>query len=100
MERRMDSGEAMRDGTMAEGGSGHATQSLPTSEQFDTRSCSRCAGLLVNEWCYDLANTGEHSPTVLRCVQCGHRVDPVILRNQIPPPVQSRAYGGCGLSIP
>ena len=90
MERRMESGEAMRDGTMAEGGSGHAIRSLPASEQFCTRSCARCAGLLVNEWYYDLNNTGEHSVETLRCVQCGHRVDPVILQNQIRPPVESQ----------
>ena len=78
----------MRDGTVAEGGSGHAIQSLSTSEQVYTRSCARCAGLLVNEWYYDLHNTGEHSVETLRCVQCGHRVDPVILQNQIRPPVE------------
>ena len=60
-------------------------RSLPMSEQFYTRSCTRCAGLLVNEWYYDLNNTGEHSVETLRCVQCGHRVDPVILQNQIRP---------------
>jgi Zn ribbon nucleic-acid-binding protein len=89
MERRMDSGEAKRDGTMAEGGSGGVMPPLPASEQFCTRSCARCGGLLVNEWYYDLHNTGEHSVETLRCVQCGHRVDPVILRNQIRTPVES-----------
>ena len=74
MERRMDSGEAMRDGTMAEGGSKHAKRPLHASEQFCTRSCARCGGLLVSEWYYDLNNTGEHSVETLRCVQCGHRV--------------------------
>ena len=75
----------MRDGTVAEGGSGHAIWTLPASEQFYARSCARCAGLLVNEWYYDLDNTGEHNVEILRCVQCGHRVDPVILQNQIRP---------------
>jgi C4-type Zn-finger protein len=89
MERRMDSEEAMRDGTMAEGGSGHAMRPLPASEQFCTRSCARCGGLLVNEWYYDLSNTGEHSVETLRCVQCGHRVDSVILQNQTRPPVEN-----------
>jgi hypothetical protein len=28
-------------------------------------------------------NTGEHNAEVLRCVQCGHRVDSVIMQNQI-----------------
>ena len=80
----------MRDGTMAEGGSEHAMRPLPASEQFCTRSCARCGGLLVNEWYYDLNNTGEHSVETLRCVQCGHRVDPVILQNQIRPQVESQ----------
>lgn len=88
MERRMDSGEAMRDGTMAEGGSGQAMRPHLASKQFDTRTCARCAGLLVNEWYYDSGNTGESNLEALRCVQCGHRVDPVILRNQIRPPVE------------
>ena len=90
MERRMDSREALRDGTMAEGGRGQAMRPLPASEQFDTRTCARCAGLLVNEWYYDLESTGEHSVETLRCVQCGHRVDPVILRNQIRPLVETQ----------
>ena len=91
MEQRMESGEAMRAGTVPEGGSGHAILSLPASEQFCTRSCARCNGLLVNEWYYDLNNTGVHSVETLRCVQCGHRVDPVILRNQIRPTVKASA---------
>ena len=81
MARMMESREAMRDETV---------RSLPTSEQFDTRSCARCRGLLVNEWYYDLNNTGEHSVETLRCVQCGHRVDPVILQNQIRPSVENQ----------
>ena len=76
MARMMGSREAMRDETV---------RPLTTSEQFYTRSCARCAGLLVNEWYYDLNNTGEHSIETLRCVQCGHRVDSVILQNQIRP---------------
>ena len=81
MARMMESREAMRDGTV---------RSLPASEQIYTRSCARCTGLLVTEWYYDLNNTGEHSVETLRCVQCGHRVDPVILQNQIRPPVENK----------
>jgi Zn ribbon nucleic-acid-binding protein len=44
----------------------------------------------VNEWYYDLDNTGEHNVEILRCVQCGHRVDPVIVQNQIRPQVESQ----------
>jgi len=67
-------------------GNRDSTQSiycLPGSTQLFSRSCSRCAGLLVNEWTYDLNNSNEISAEVLRCLQCGHRVDPVILRNRV-----------------
>ena len=83
MERRLEVGEATGSRTVAPGENGHAIRFLPAGEQFHTRSCARCAGLLVNEWCYDLDNTGGYTVEVLRCVQCGHRVDPVILRNRI-----------------
>ena len=58
-------------------------QLLAANEQFATRSCARCAGLLVNDGYDDSNDSGEHFPTALRCVQCGYRIDPVILRNQI-----------------
>jgi hypothetical protein len=91
MERRMGSREAIREETLAEGGGGHTIRPLPASNQFSTRSCARCAGLLVNDWCNDFDNTGQYIPMVLRCVQCGHRVDPVILENQIQPPSRKPA---------
>jgi hypothetical protein len=65
------------------------------SQQFSTRSCVRCNGSLVNDWCYDLDNTGEHIASVLRCVQCGHRIDPVILQNQMRCHSNLRATSGC-----
>ena len=76
-------------GTMKQKGSGNAIRSLSASEQLSTRSCARCSGLLVTEWYYDLHNTGADDLETLRCVQCGHRVDPVILQNLIQPPVES-----------
>ena len=79
----------MLEGVVANVGTGHAMRFLAASEQFDTRSCARCGGLLVNEWYYDLDNTGEHNVEILRCVQCGHRVDPVIVQNQILLPIES-----------
>jgi hypothetical protein len=91
MERRTGSREVLRDGTVAKSMSGHTTRPLPSGEQFSTRSCARCAGLLVNDWCNDFDNTGLHIPMVLRCVQCGHRIDPVILENQIQPPSRKPA---------
>lgn len=90
MTRRMESGEVLRDRSVADTGSDHTVQFIPESKQFDTRSCARCSGLLVNEWCNDFDNTGNYFSIVLRCVQCGHRVDPVILQNQIVPPVESK----------
>lgn len=85
MERRRESRAALRDGTVAEGGTEQAIRFLAASEQFSTRSCARCDGLLVNDWCHGLDYTGELIPTVLRCVQCGYRIDPLILRNQLRP---------------
>lgn len=87
MEQRVESKKTKRGGTVAQSENGHALPFLPMTKQFNTRCCVRCDGLLVKEWCYDLDNTGEHNAKVLRCVQCGHRVDPVILRNRIQPPV-------------
>ena len=74
---------------MKQNGSGDATRSLPARGQLYKKSCVRCEGLLVNEWYHDLHNTGEHNIETLRCVQCGHRIDPVILQNQIRPSVES-----------
>ncbi|MGH7205673.1 MAG: hypothetical protein ACREI2_05640 [Nitrospiraceae bacterium] len=86
MEQTMEASEAKADETVAHAETWRAIRFLPESEQFVTKSCSRCAGLLVNEWCHDLLDdTGGLSIEVLRCVQCGHRVDPVILWNQIRP---------------
>ncbi len=88
MERRMEAEKPECDGTKKQNGSGDAIWSLPASEQLSTRSCARCSGLLVTEWYYDLHYTGADHLETLRCVQCGHRVDPVILQNQIQSPVQ------------
>lgn len=99
MEQRLESKKTEWGGTAAQSENGHALRFLPASEQFYTKCCVRCAGLLVKEWCYDLINTGEHNATVLRCVQCGHRVDPVILRNRIQPPVQTIRCGEAGTGM-
>jgi hypothetical protein len=100
MERRAELRKEKQDGAAERPGNGPTIRFLPASEQLHTRSCSRCAGLLVTEWCYDLDNTGEHNAKVLRCVQCGHRVDSVILRNQIRPPVESARVGRIGHRYP
>lgn len=82
MKGRMELREAPRVGAVDQGGNGHVVGSLPASEQFYTRCCARCAGLLVNDWCCDLYDTGRYAE-ILRCVQCGNRVDPLILQNHI-----------------
>ncbi len=82
MKRSMESREGLRKRTVAERENERAMPFLPGGDQFDMDSCPRCTGLLVNEWSYDLCNTGEHKAKLLRCVQCGYRIDPVILQNQ------------------
>jgi hypothetical protein len=89
MEQRMKPKEPESAGMMKQNKNGHTIRPFQASEQFLTRSCARCAGLLVSEWYYGVNNTGEHNVETFRCVQCGHRVDPVILQNQIQPPVAS-----------
>jgi hypothetical protein len=87
MEHRIETKSTMGIETVERNGNAHAIRFLAAIEQFDTKSCVRCAGLLLSDWCYDLENSGEYHVRVLRCVQCGHRVDPVIVQNQIRPPV-------------
>jgi hypothetical protein len=43
-------------------------------EYSGATTCIRCSGLMVTEPCFELI--------VWRCVQCGERVDPVILQNR------------------
>ena len=71
MEQRTGSRKAARDRTTEERLNGQSIWVLPAGKQFYTRSCTRCAGLLVSDWCYDLDNTGEYNVEVLHCVQCG-----------------------------
>ena len=62
-------------------------KALLRKELAGTTSCVRCAGLLVGDWFYDLKNAGEYQVNVLRCVQCGYRVDPTIVANRTRPAV-------------
>ena len=94
MGQRMEMKEPTWVETMTQNGNGQGIQFFAASEQLSTRSCARCAGLLVHDWCYDLINIGEHTAEVFRCVQCGHRVDPVILRNQVRSQTKSACAGG------
>jgi hypothetical protein len=83
MGRRIETKEPAWIGTIDQNGSGQAIRILAAIEQFSTRSCARCTGLLVNDWCDDSSHTGKYISPALRCVQCGHRIDAVILQNQI-----------------
>ena len=80
MERLMKAPEP-KDGGMTNQNNAH--QTLPASQLFSPRSCVRCEGLLVSEWSYDLQNPDDHMAATLRCVQCGNRIDAVILQNQV-----------------
>ena len=80
MERSIQLSEPKHGGTMTPNG---APWALSANKQFSTRSCGRCEGLLVSEWSYDLQNPDNHMAETLRCVQCGNRIDAVILQNQI-----------------
>jgi hypothetical protein len=95
MERRMETNEHTWLRTVERNGQAHAIRFLAALEQFETKSCARCAGLLLSDWCYDLESPGEYHVRVLRCVQCGHRVDPVVVQNQISPPVLNAVAGDC-----
>lgn len=83
MGRKTELNDSSWGGSVSARGNSLVIQPFPASRQRSTRCCARCAGLLVTEWYYDLQYIGEHKIEPLRCVQCGHRVDPVILQNQI-----------------
>lgn len=80
MERSMPLSEPKHGGMMSPNG---AHRALSANKQFSKQSCVRCEGLLVSEWSYDLLNPDNHMAETLRCVQCGNRIDAVILQNQI-----------------
>ena len=80
MERSMPLSEPKHGGMMSPNG---AHRALSANKQFSTQSCVRCEGLHVSEWSYDLQNPDNHMAETLRCVQCGNRIDAVILQNQI-----------------
>ena len=82
MERVIKCTESKADEMVKQNRRGVAFRALPVNDQFST-SCVRCEGLLVSEWTYDLQETGNHNIESLRCVQCGNRIDPVILQNQL-----------------
>ena len=49
MKRRIEANKPTWIGTVTQNGNGQAMRFLSASEQFSTRSCARCAGLLVND---------------------------------------------------
>jgi hypothetical protein len=66
-----------------------------------TAHCPRCNGFLVTEWSDGAGDglgdvfveTGIVEYAVRRCVQCGERIDPVIIRNR---ELQLKAAAGTG----
>lgn len=96
MERSMELTELREamDGTVAVREDEGAMRLLSWDDQSYRDSCLRCEGLLVQEWCYDLGNEGQHKARVFRCVQCGYRVDPVILKNQRRPTIDNLRLAG------
>lgn len=74
-------------GAMATRGTVKEMAGLQEQSQFRAflqgSTCVRCGGLMVAEFCMDLLNSnGELDCPVVRCVQCGDVVDPVIQRNR------------------
>lgn len=72
---------------MATRGTMKGIEGLQEQSQFQAllqgSTCVRCSGLMVAEFCMDLLNSsGELDCPVVRCVQCGDVVDPVIQRNR------------------
>jgi predicted nicotinamide N-methyase len=90
---RMEPKEPKLIASVERNGNAQAIGILAAMEQFTTKSCARCAGLLLSDWFYDLENPEEHNIRVLRCVQCGHRVDPVIVYNHMRRPVLTDLAG-------
>jgi len=67
--------ERTRDGQLGS----HTVSSAVQHESI----CSRCGGLMVQDFCMDvLGNIGEAEFVAKRCVQCGEVVDSVILLNR------------------
>ena len=62
-------------------------------------SCTRCGGLLVEEFCMDLSNS-ERTAEAQRCVQCGELVDPVILANRTRRPAGTPSSNTNRISLP
>ncbi len=55
-----------------------------TETDLDSSSpCLRCQGLLVREFCMDMLDSAsENWIWVLRCLQCGELIDPLILQHR------------------
>jgi hypothetical protein len=57
--------------TVERNGQAHAIRFLAALEQFETKSCARCAGLLLSDWCYDLESPGEYHVRVRAAFNAG-----------------------------
>jgi RNase P subunit RPR2 len=46
--------------------------------------CSRCGGLMVKDYSFELDLPEDDAPILsCRCVNCGHIIEPVMLRNRL-----------------
>ena len=50
----------------------------------NVQACTRCAGLLIREWLFDLFDdAGQMRRWAWRCIQCGNIVDSLILKHHM-----------------
>ena len=50
-------------------------------EEVGTMTCQKCKGLMVKEWRTELSPEAA----VLRCINCGLVLDPLIAQNRVTP---------------
>jgi hypothetical protein len=50
-------------------------------QEVDTMTCQKCKGLMVKEWRPEFSQEAA----VLRCINCGLVLDPLIAQNRVTP---------------
>ncbi|HEX9757716.1 MAG TPA: hypothetical protein VGB26_07930 [Nitrospiria bacterium] len=54
-----------------------------------TEICPRCSGLMVKEYCFDYRDdSGKLAFLAFRCILCGERIDPIIIKNRHHRPIR------------
>lgn len=60
-----------------------AAESQAWDSQSNAKSCPRCHGYMIHDSYLDpYSNSGTFAIAILRCVQCGNVLDPVIVTNR------------------